>query len=158
LAHQRIPLYSSGSPSDVYPETTHIRCLRAQAQPFRIVSSGTALYPNTNVFALVENVGTHDPAERRDYVEFLDKTAGYPPFDYFKSVRDLNSPALDFLNVRYLATPPGQLLPGPKWTLAYEGSDGRVFENSAVLPRVFSPRDIELVSQIPAGRFRTMNA
>jgi hypothetical protein len=152
LGHQGMRLYSYASPGDLYPETPLIRFLRVQAPPYRIVGAGGALFPNTNVFALVENVGTHDPAERRDYVEFLDKAAGYPPFDYFKSIKNLNSPVLDFLNVRYLATPPGHPSPGSKWALVYEDSDGRVFENSAVLPRIFSPREIELVSPVPGSR------
>src|SRR6202007_2191505 len=104
------------------------------------------LFPNTNPCAGIESIGTHDPAERRDYVEFLHLTAGYPTFDYFKSVHDLNSPALDFLNVRYVATPATTPVPGPKWRLVYQGADGEVFENPGVLPRFFAPPSIEFVA------------
>ena len=31
--------------------------------------------------------------EPREYVEFLDRAAGYRPTDYFKKVEDLNAPA-----------------------------------------------------------------
>ena len=36
------------------------RFLRAQPPPFRVAGAGTALFPNTNVFAGVEDIRTHD--------------------------------------------------------------------------------------------------
>src|SRR5207245_7638464 len=100
---------------------------------------------NYDVFAGVEDVRTHDPVERRDYVEFLDAACGYPPGDYFKFIRDLNAPALDFLNVRFLVSIAGRESPGPRWHSVYSGEDGTVFENSRVQARVFSPRSVTLV-------------
>ena len=127
-----------GSPRDLAPETPLLRFLRAQPGPFRVVGEGTALFPNSNVFAGLEDVRTHDPVERREYVEFLDRTAGYRPTDYFKKIQNLNSPALDFLNVKYLISTPGRTPPGPKWRPVYSGPDGTVFENAAVMPRVYA--------------------
>ncbi len=89
------------------------------------------------MFAGVEDVRTHDPVERREYVDFLDAACGYDPAGYFKTLRDVNAPALDFLNVRYLVSSPGRSSPGPKWKSAYSGADGTVFENSQAFPRVF---------------------
>jgi hypothetical protein len=103
------------------------------------VGEGTALFPNSNVFAGLEDVRTHDPVEPREYVEFLDRTAGYRPTDYFKKVQNLNAPALDFLNVKYLISARGSTPPGPKWRPVYTGPDGTVFENAGVMPRVFAP-------------------
>jgi hypothetical protein len=99
-------------------------------------------FPNSNVFAGLEDIRTHDPVERRDYVDFLDRTAGYPPLDYFKHLGDFNAAALDLLNVRYLAGDPGWKAPGEKWKPVYDGPDGVVFENSTALPRVFDARRI----------------
>jgi hypothetical protein len=157
LLHQGMRLYSYSPPSDLYPETPLLRFLRSQPPPYRIVGDGGALFPNTNVFALVENVGTHDPAERRDYVLFLERAAGYPPFEYFKTIRNFNSPALDFLNVKYLVAASGHQTPGPKWTLTYDGTDGRVFENRDVLPRFFAPPRIRWVPPTESSQ-RTSNA
>jgi hypothetical protein len=127
-----------GSPRDFAPETPLLRFLRAQPGPFRVVGEGTALFPNSNVFAGLEDVRTHDPVERREYVEFLDRAAGYRPTDYFKRVENLNAPALDSLNVKYLVSAPGHGPPGPKWRPAYSAPDGTVFENSSVRPRVYA--------------------
>jgi hypothetical protein len=127
-----------GFSRDLAPETSLLRFLRAQPGPFRVVGEGTALFPNSNVFAGLEDVRTHDPVERREYVEFLDRAARYRPTDYFKKVEDLNAPALDFLNVKYLISAPGRTPPGPKWRPVYSGADGTVFENAAVMPRVYS--------------------
>ena len=133
----------------LYPETPLVRFLRAQPPPFRVAGAGTALFPNTNVFAGVEDIRTHDAVEQRDYVAFLDATAGYPPGDYFKKLGNLDAPVLDFLNVRYLvvekggAPPPS---PGNRWTRTYSGADGDVYENASVLPRAFVPERVRLVA------------
>jgi hypothetical protein len=75
-------------------------------------------------------------------VEFLDRTAGFRPADYFKKIANVNAPSLDFLNVKYLIAAPGRASPGPKWQPAYSGADGTLFENASVLPRVVGPAAI----------------
>ncbi|MET0618886.1 MAG: YfhO family protein, partial [Thermoanaerobaculia bacterium] len=133
----------------LYPETPLIRHLRSLPAPFRTAGAGTALFPNTNVFARVEDVRTHDPVERRDYVAFLDATAGFTPGDYFKKLRDLDSPALDFLNVRALVVEKGGAPPAApvsRWRRTYSGTDGDVYENASVLPRAFVPARVRLVA------------
>ncbi len=121
----------------LFPETPLVRFLKSQPGPFRVAGEGATLFPNSNVFAGVEDVRTHDPVERREYVDFLNTACGYDPAGYFKTLRDVNAPALDFLNVRYLVSSPGRSSPGPKWKSAYSGADGTVFENSQAFPRVF---------------------
>lgn len=158
LAHQGMRLYRFSAPADLHPEPALIRFLRSRPLPYRIGGDSRALFPNTNVFVPAENIATHDPAERRDYVEFLDKTAGYPAFEYFKAIRDWNSPALDFLNVKYLVTPPGRPAPGQKWAPVYDGADGKVFENRNALPRLFAPGRIRLVPPAGYGRAAAVNA
>ena len=135
-------LYRWGSPADVFPPTPLVKFLRSQEPPFRIVGEDAALFPNTNVFAGVESIQTHDAVERRDYVKFLDETCGYDPTPYFKHVRDLDAPVLDFLNVRFLVTANVGRAEDDRWKLVYSGPDGRVFENRRVLPRVFAPGQI----------------
>ena len=75
----------------------------------------------------------------------MNTTCGYPPAEEFKVIRDVNAAALDFLNVRYLLSPPGRASPAPKWSPVYSGGDGTVFENRQWLPRVFTPQTISLV-------------
>jgi hypothetical protein len=116
--------------------------LRSRPGPFRILGEGAVLFPNSNVFAGLEDIRTHDPVERKDYVDFLDRAAGYPPFEYFKSIARFDAPALDLLNVHYLAGEPGWKAPADKWKPVYDGADGVVFENALALPRVFDARRI----------------
>jgi hypothetical protein len=139
-------LYRYGRIADLFPSTPLIEFLRRQRAPFRVVGESAVLFPNDNVFAGVEDIRTHDPVERRDYVEFLDAACGFPPGDYFKFIRDLNAPALDFLNVRFLVSIAGRASPGPRWRRVYSGEDGTVFENDQVQPRVFSPGSVTLVA------------
>jgi hypothetical protein len=82
---------------------------------------------------------------------FLDVTCGYPYADYFKMIRNVDAPALDFLNVRFVLGGPRDAAPGPRWRPVYAGADGTAFENSSVLPRAFSPSRIRFVSP-PAAR------
>jgi hypothetical protein len=146
LLYQGMRLYAFGSPGDLYPDTPMLAFLRSRPGPFRVVGEGTVLFPNSSIFAGLEDVRTKDPVERLDYIQFLDATCGYPPADEFKQIRDINSSALDFLNVRFLLAAPGRASPAEKWRLVYSGGDGTVFENRDVLPRVFAPDKITLVA------------
>ena len=141
-------LYRTVRVDQLFPPTPLLQFLQRQAPSFRVVGEGGVLFPNSNVFAVLEDVRTHDPVERRDYVEFLDATCGYPPADYFKQIVNINASALDFLNVRYLVSKPGRASPAEKWRLVYGGEDGTVFENRDVLPRVFAPDKITLVAGV----------
>jgi len=136
--------------SGVFPKTSLVDFLAGQSGPFRVIGEGSTLFPAVNVFAGVEDVRTHDPVERRDYVDFLDAQCGYPPGDYFKKPVDLDAAALDFLNVRFLLSmnprfhdqmsPAG--VSAERWRPVYSGPDGEVLENRHVLPRVFAPRTV----------------
>jgi len=150
LGRQGARLYGWAGARNLYAATPLVRFLRAKPPPFRIVGGGAELFPNVNVFPRIEEIRTHDPAERRDYVEFLDATSGYDPRDYFKQIADVNAPALDFLNVRYLVAGPGSQAPSAKWSPVYGGSDGTVFENAHVLPRVFAPERVRVVRRAPS--------
>jgi hypothetical protein len=130
-------LYRMGPRDDFYLATPLVEFLRRQPGPFRVVGEGAAIYPGTNVFAGVEDVRAHDPVERRDYVEWLDRACGYDPAAYFKHFTNLDCAAFDFLNVKFFVAGPGRRAPGPRWRPVYSGNDGTVFENGSVLPRVF---------------------
>jgi hypothetical protein len=151
LIYQGERLYSFGPASSLFPELPLFRFLAREPGMWRAVGEGVVMFPNSNVFAGVEEVGTHDPIERHDFMEFLSATCGYDPDQYFKQIHDINSPALDFLNVAYLVAGPGRSAPAPKWKPIYQGSDGTVFENRDVLPRVFAPPRVRRMSW-PASR------
>ncbi|HEX4441408.1 MAG TPA: YfhO family protein [Thermoanaerobaculia bacterium] len=144
-------IFRLDSPGRLFPETPLVAYVRAQAPPFRVAGQGPPLFPSTNVFAGVEDIRSHDAVERHDYLEFLDATCGYK-YEYFKTLQNLDAPALDFLNVRYVATMPNAASPGARWRLAYSGTDGRLFENARVLPRAFAPASVRLVPPADALR------
>ena len=127
-----------GDPKDLYPVTPLVAYLRERPGPHRIAGEGLAFFPNVGIFAGQADVRTHDPTERREYVEWLDRAAGYAPAAYYKQIRDPNAPALDALGVRYLVARPGAAAPGEKWTPVYSGRDGAVFENARARPLVFA--------------------
>jgi hypothetical protein len=125
-----------------------LSALRSRRGPFRVLGDDYLLYPNTNVLARLEEVRTHDPVERREYVALLDAAAGYPPADYFKQVRDVNAPIFDFLNVRYFIGRPGTEAPGGKWRNVYAGPEGTLFENTKALPRVVADPAAEILDYV----------
>ena len=143
-------LYRAAPSAGLFPETPLVAFLRSRTGVFRTAGAGPALFPNTNVFARTQDVRTHDPLERREYLEFLDESCGYPPDEYFRMLRRLDCAALDFLNARYLVAPAGSSAPSPKWTAVYAAPDGTVFENGAVLPRAFAPRRVRFARQVSA--------
>lgn len=145
LLAQGTRIFRFDDPARLFPETPMIRFLRSQPGPFRASGDGAVLFPSSNVFAGIEDIRTHDPVEREDYVDFLDRSAGYPPSDYFKRIHDWSAPDLDLLNLVYLAGEPGQTFSGAKWSRVYDGSDGVVYRNADALPRVFA------ASRIPRG-------
>src|SRR5262249_28595191 len=118
--------------------------LAEQPPPFRVLGEGVSLFPSTNVFAGLQEIRTHDAVERDDYVNLLAGAARYDLRDYFKVIRDLDSPELDRLNVKYLISSPDREPPSKKWRLVYSGPDGRVFENDRVLPRIFARDRLEI--------------
>jgi hypothetical protein len=151
LVYQGSRLYRFGRPEDLAPPTPLLQFLARQPGTFRVVGEGAVLFPNSNVFAGLEDVRTHDPIERRDYIEFLDAAAGYRPAEYFKSLENLNTAAFDYLNVAYLLSAPRREPPGPRWHTVYSGADGTVFQNRSALPRIFSPARIEAAASVQAA-------
>ena len=144
--------YRGGPVSEVFPPTGLSEFLRGRPRPFRIAGEGYEFFPQRHAMIGVEDIRMHDPIERNDYMEFLDATCGYDPADYFKHVRRIEAPVLDFLNVRYVVSYAGR---GPfeRYRPVYWAADGSVFENPHALPRVFAPRRVEGVAGSPPDGF-----
>ena len=130
-------LYRWEPPDRLFVRTPLVEFLRGRPRPFRVVAEGAALFPNVGALVDLEDPRVHDPVERREYVAFLDATAGYPPAEYYKQIRNVDAPVLDSLNVRYLVAGPGREAPSAKWKRVYAGDDGTIFENGRARTRVF---------------------
>jgi hypothetical protein len=136
-----------------YPTTpliTKLLELRASdgaARPYRFVGLGPALFPNSNALYGLEDVRAHDPMAYGDYLGFLRVLEGYNTADYFAKWNDAGTPLLDFLNVKYVVSAPGETLAnGERYHQVYSGKDGTIFENATVLPRFFAPRSVIIAS------------
>lgn len=125
---------------EMYPTTPLIATLQRlrTPEPFRIVGIGPVFFPNASAMYGLEDIRAHDPMANGRYLGLLRLMAGYDTADYFSHWRDVKTGLLDFLNVKYIAAPPKSDLQDPgRYRLVYDGRDGRIFENLAVLPRFF---------------------
>jgi len=135
----------------MYPTTPLIATLqRLQAatprnDPFRIVGIGAALFPNTQAMFGLADIRTHDPMAFGRYLGVLRLLTNFETNEYFAKWQNLDTPLLNYLNVRYLVGDRGF---DPKdrrrYQLLYNGRDGRIFENRDVRPRFFAAHDIVL--------------
>lgn len=145
-------LYRFGPVGDLFPQTPLLEFLARQPRPFRVLGEQAYVFPNSNVFPGLQEIRTHDAVERSDYIDYLNRVAGYDAREYFKTVSNVDAPGLDRLNMKYLISSPERLAPSSKWRLVYAGADGRVFENTRVWPRVFAldPKTGQIASDLLA--------
>jgi len=135
----------------MYPKTPLIATLqRLQAatprnDPFRVVGIGAALFPNTNAMYGLADIRTHDPMAFGRYLGVLRLLTNLETNEYFAKWQNLDTPLLNYLNVRYVVGDRG-FDPNDRrrYQLLYDGRDGRIFENRDVRPRFFAARDIVL--------------
>jgi hypothetical protein len=132
----------------MYPRTpllekmAEIQASLPKNEPFRIVANGPMFFPNVAAVYGLEDVRAHDPMTNGRYINLLTSVVGYDRDNYFAPWPDVYSHLLDYLNVRYfLATPHGELEPS-QWALRYAGPEGRIFENTMVLPRFYAARNV----------------
>jgi hypothetical protein len=127
----------------MYPKTPLIQALDALPHdtPFRIAANAATFFPNVAAVYGYEDVRVHDPMANGRYVGLLSYVVGYDPTEYFARWPDWEHPLLDYLNVRYVITSAGGELP-PRFLMRYDGADGRIFENSEVLPRFFAVTNV----------------
>ena len=135
----------------MYPKTPLIATLqRMQAAtprnaPFRIVGIGAALFPNTQAMYGLADIRTHDPMAYGRYLGVLRLLTNLETNEYFAKWQNLDTPLLNYLNVRYIVGDRG-LDPEDhqRYHLVYDNRDGRIFENRDVKPRFFAAHDIVL--------------
>lgn len=136
---------------EMYPTTPLIEKLQAlkakepATSPSRIVGTGPIFFPNTPAMYGLEDIRAHDPMANARYLGMLRVLTGYDTEDYFPKWKNVQTRVLDYLNVKYVVAPPRSDLGDPqRYTLVYDGNDGRVFENTTVLPRFYTTRNVVL--------------
>lgn len=146
-----LPLAATYNPSierqHFYPTPPVLARLRAAtADHSRILMHGTV----GHVYGLAEAHGFDGMTPRRieDVVGrigsgqplgdgFLENTLAIHGAEALSPVKVLLSPAFDLLGVRYVVLGPDDPSPRPGLTLAYAGTDARVYRNEQALPRAF---------------------
>lgn len=131
----------------MYPKTPLLSALdelKAKSppnEPFRISASGATFFPNVSSVYGYEDVRAHDPMTNGRYIGLLSLITDYDASNYFAEWKDWDHHFIDFLNVRYVITSWRGELP-PRYRMVYDGKDGRIFENTTVLPRFYAARNV----------------
>ena len=135
----------------MYPQTPLIAKLETlaakqrPADPFRILGTGPVLFPNISAVFGLEDIRAHDPMANARYLGMMRVLTGYDTEDYFPKWDNVQTLVLDYLNVKYLVTPPRADLKDPqRYSLVYDDRDGRIFENTQVLPRFYTVSNVVL--------------
>lgn len=134
----------------LYPKTPVIAKLQelAAKEPpntFRFTGIGAPLFPNVNALYGLEDVRAHDPMSNASYLAFLKLTADYEVWNYFAFFTSENRSVFDLLNVKYiLLEPQWHVTDRARYKFHYDGPDGRIIENTSVLPRFFPVRNVLL--------------
>jgi len=81
------------------------------------------------------------------YMRFFRLVEVADPTNEVKRVVDVDRPAIDFLNVRFVLGEPGSRLSG-RWQPVYDGVDGTLFQRTEPLARFFVPDTVLGPSQI----------
>lgn len=133
----------------MYPKTPLLEALDEmssklpEGEPFRVTANGPAFFPNVAAVYGYEDIRQHDPMVNGRYVGLLRLITDYDASNYFAEWNEFEKRFIDYLNVRYVITTRGGELP-PRFRLVYDGHDGRIFENTEVLPRFYPVRNVIL--------------
>jgi hypothetical protein len=124
-----------------YPKTEAIRFLEQDRGPFRIMTFGKFLHNGYAPYG-IEDIGGYSSFYPRRYAEYLhvSQFGHLEPFPenfnrwvYFK---DVGSPLLDLINMKYAVLPSTWDVRLPSAELVYD-QEVRIYENKNVLPRAF---------------------
>ncbi|HEX2835128.1 MAG TPA: YfhO family protein [Thermoanaerobaculia bacterium] len=129
----------------MYPKTPLLRALdelkAKEKEPFRIAANGATFFPNVSAVYGYEDIRAHDPMANGRYIGLLTLITNYDAANYFAEWNEWEKRFVNFLNVKYVITSWRGELP-PRYRLVYDGNDGRIFENTEVLPRFFPVQNV----------------
>jgi hypothetical protein len=133
----------------MYPRTPFIDALvqlkAKEHEPFRIAGWFAPFFPNNAAMFGLEDIRVHDPMANAMYIDYLHEAAGYRSSDYFANWTNVETPLLDYLNVRYMLVDDPKVSVDPEhFALVYDGRDGRIFRNLHFLPRFYPVRNVVL--------------
>lgn len=130
------------APEDVMPMTPAIAAMQHGTPPYRIVARGWSLLPDTPGWYGLEDVKTTSPFSTPEYLRLF--SGWFAASGFEQIVGATHYPFCDYLNVRYLYVPPGDVPLRDDVVEIYRGSDGAVFRNDRALPRYFFVRHFDV--------------
>jgi len=131
----------------MYPRTPLIASIPNDG--YRMIGIGEPIFPNTNMIFGLADARVHDPMAIGRYLGLLRVTTkDFDPSRYYAKWNDTDTPLLDDLNVKWVATAPGVELDRARYRLAYDGADGRLYENTHVRPRFFAANAHDATTRI----------
>lgn len=124
---------------NVYPETPLMRFIDSLPGKFRVVGWDGSLMAGAEQVHGYDSITGYDPMKVYSYERILTLINGsYNPVGTCE-IQSLDSKWLNFLNVRYVVTPPDYrdaVLNSHRFDLVYKGQDGCVYENRDAFHRI----------------------
>ncbi len=112
--------------------------------PVRFTAIGSVLFPNSASIYGLQDIRAHDPMANARTLGFMRVFLGYDPDNYFATIRRVDHPFLDFMNVRYVVTREPIEIRG--FNEVYSGPDGKIYQNEEAMPRFSTAEEIVVVS------------
>lgn len=135
-------LVPANDPRVVSPPMALFQPLQAIREPFRIVATGPALFPNTATMYGLEDARVMTAMSLWAFNDTFPAWCRRGAFG-FNQIDDLTRPMLSMLNVRFAIVPKDDPVP-PGWRDVTTDHNSRLIENEAVLPRAFVPRSVRI--------------
>ncbi|HEV7571523.1 MAG TPA: YfhO family protein [Thermoanaerobaculia bacterium] len=125
-----------------FPPIALFRPMQSIREPFRIVATGPALFPNTATMYGIEDARVLSAMSLNAFAETFPawcRRGGYG----FNQIDDLTRPMLSMMNVRFAVVPENDPIPDG-WRDVVIDHGSRLVENMRVLPRAFVPRSVRV--------------
>ncbi len=129
----------------IFPTTPMLEMINSRSGIFRVVGLRQCLLRGSEQVYGFDSIIGMDPMKLASYEQIRARISG--PYEAMSTpgVMSARSPWLDFLNVRYIATEADRDdadFAKERFSLIYDGQDGKVYENHGVLPRAFWAREV----------------
>jgi hypothetical protein len=125
-----------------FPPVALFSPMQSIREPFRIVATGPALFPNTSTMYGLEDARVLTAMSLNAFAETFPAwchRGGYG----FNQIDDLTRPMLSMMNVRFAVVPENDPIPDG-WRDVVTDHGSRLVENMRVLPRAFVPRGVRI--------------
>jgi len=135
-------LIPANDPRIAFPPVALFRPMQSIAEPFRVVATGPALFPNTATMYGLEDARVMTAMSLGAMIETFPvwcRRGGYG----FNQIDDLTRPMLSMLNIRFAIVPESDATPDG-WRDVITDRGSRLIENTHVLPRAFVPRTVRI--------------